>query len=755
MANFEDFFGGGAVQVGDYISTERTEELVPANGQDIFGFGYSKLEAVMPISEAIERYDYVSNIGSFRALCVQAHGRLGWVGEVAADVIKQIDFHTGEITNVGVGGDAINSYFDACCSDIGTRIFLIAMAVGNNDLFCVVSEDTGATWNRYTLFTTGFTGAVACNTNKDEQQVSIQCDITGDNVRVVFTNSTTGSTVVYESTDVGQTWAEILTPRETLSSPNSTANSKVSRDLSTTVITSDTELYVSSGGTGTLTDRASTFPGTLSVSIKIAVSDDGSVVLVWDTANTNSDKIIFYTTINDGVDWSTHIMELGSPPTSGVSTTLISAYFDPNDSNIIFAMVLITNSGSAENNTAGEIYKIDLSTFEVDQVGTLDTGVVQALSNLYSHLGSDFKAHSAGYTYGINDGQTIDKAYSVDIAKGMILRNAPRGDSLKMFAGKQLAGLGTLGYSWDKLVSPNTNDHRCAYISSAKDIIVLGGFAGEVVNSVNSGALFAIQTSGFNASYSIREIDGSDDSSVIVAVGRGECRRTVDDGVNWTAATGLSNTGVTNDDDHHACSCIADGSTVIIAAREGTIDISTNSAVSFTALNAPFSGETNTKLRSAIIARGNDQILYAGNEGGLIKRTINQGTAWLDPTTAPVPSPDEAKVFAIACSSDGSTVICCMSDRLFLSTDSGDNWTQVAVGFTKVSYRRISISDDGLNIFAADNNGVLIRSIDGGLNFYKTLVPWEETRRKADIELSRDGLLAYAVTDGGLIYRTA
>ena len=755
MSNLDDFFGG-AVQVGDYISTERTLNLVPADGRDVFGFGYAKLESVMPISDAIEEFDYVDNLAVFRTMCVQAHGRLGWIGYDATGQIDEIDFHASTQTDTGFStAVSLDTYFDSCCSDIGTRIFMLGGAVAGNDLYCVVSEDTGATWNEFVIFAAGFTGMITAGANVNKQLASIQCDVTGDNLRVVFTNSTTNQTVVYESTDVGQTWAEILTPRETLSNAAATGQHAVSRDLSTVIIASDTEMYISVGGA--LTDVASNFPGTLSVDLKMSVSDDGSTIVVWDTGTATkvSNKIIFYTTTDDGVSWLTNNLELNIPPSKANSVILTSIYFDPDDNNVLYAMCSITFTGATDENIShGDLYKINISTFEVDKIGEL-SGSNNALSSLYSHLGSDFKSHNAGFTYGINDGQTVTRAYSVDIATGMILRNVDPSERLKIFAGRQSAGPGTLGYSWDRLTSPIATDLRNAYISLNKAIIVASGAAGKVINSVDSGATFAEQTSGFNSSFSVREIDGSDDSSVIIASATGQVRRSVNDGVTWAAATGLSNTGSSTDDQTYVCSCIANGATVIVGARSGELDISTNSGVSFSLLATPFSGSSNTKLRAGVIARDDDQIMFVGNEDGEIKISTNGGSSFVNPSTPPVPSIDEAKVFAIDCSEDGSIVIACMSDRLFLSTDTGDTWAEVAVGFSKVSYRRLSISNDGTIIFAVNNNGLLIRSLDSGVNFYKTVVPWEETRRKADAQLATDGTLAYAVTDNGFIYRTA
>lgn len=761
MSNISDFFGAGGVQIGDYVQTERTTGLLAADGQDIFGLGYTDLEALMTLSNKVNDVAYIQKTGLYRTTCIQAHGLLGYRGKDTTGTIEQLDYLSNTVTEVDTSSSASTGYYHSCCSDIGNRIFFLGANTGNNDLFVVVSEDNGTTWTDYAIFTSGFSGLSGTTDGSLFQGGLIQCDVTGDNLRVVFFDFTTTTTLVYESTDVGQTWSEILTSRKTLTNGQTTGNGAVSRDLSTTIQADDTFLYISTGGTGTLTDRASAFPGTLDIYIRYAISDDGEDIAAWNARGITLTKLIgainFFTTPDGGVTWSEYILPVSLPADSPNFLAIATMYFDPDDNNILIAVVQATTTGSSDENVPGAIFvEINISNFTTDVIGELPFLNIPITPNII-HFQSDFKSNGTGFTYGVGDSSGIDSDYSVEIVKGILLKDS-RSAAIpsKILTGTQANGAGTLGYSWERLTSPLPVDYDEVYVSTDKAIICMGGAFGTIITSVNSGTTFVDKTSaaGYGGSHSIYAMDGSDSSSLIIASSRGEVRFSTNDGVSWTGSTGLSDTGSASIDEYQCLSCIADGTTVIAGSKNGNLDISTNSGTSFSLLATPFSSDPTDEMLSGCIARDDDQIIIVGNTDGLIRRSTNGGSSFSLPSTPPVGSIDESKVFDMKCSADGSIVIAAISDKLFLSTDTGDTWAEVAVGFSKVSYRNTSITDDGTKIFATNGDGVLMRSLDSGVTFNKTLVPWEATRRKACPTLSTDGTLAYVGTDDGLIYRT-
>ena len=731
MSDASEFFAGtGGMAIGDYQVTERVDLMLPAYGQDINNYGYNELEPVIPLSNKVGDVKSIANSSLSRAFCVVSSGELGYRGEDGQGTIHRVDFVTGLATTVETSAGASSGFFDACCSDIGDKIFVVG-ASGATTLSMSVSVDGGVTWADVTIFNSGFANLGSPSAANKVPLVSIECNPRGDTIRVTMHGTDTNSTVVYESTDSGATMGEVLTPRQTLTAAKTTGASAVSKNMETTVILSATQLYISENGTGVLTNTATNFPTTMSSNLRVAISDDGVTICVYDITSPTPGRVTLYVTKDGGTLWREVNLSIAK---IGVGTVPIAASFDANNNDIVFVIV----------GTTGEIYEVDLDLLSIKIIGSAEVNLNPAIS-----IQSDFKTNGAGHVFGISDPITQEVNMNIGITNGKILLNTI-GDTkpLKVYAGGQSKGL---GFSWKQVTSPINTDIRNTYVSDDKTVIVMCGFGGVGVYSTDSGVTFnkSADTAGsFSA-------DGASDSSVILTSSQGKVYRSVNDGVNWAAVAGLSDTGVTTADNYHACSCILSGGTFIVGSRNGNLDISTDSGANFTLLTTPFSLSTDTQIRSAIIAKGDDQIMFVGNMGGKIKRTINGGTTFVDPTTPPVVSVSNDIVYDLACSSNGATVLAIIDSQVFRSSDTGDTWIEVAVGFSKSPYREITISTDGLTVFVTNNDGLLLRSFDGGVTFQKTDVQWENTRRKArGIRLAPDGSIAFNATDDGLIYKT-
>lgn len=745
--NFDDFFVGG-LQIGGYIATERTKQLIPANGQNIFGFGYDKLEEQMSLTEAIDIIRTFGNVGITRSFCVNSRGSFGYHGNFATTITK-VDFNDQSSSTSFTTSVATNGFWDSCCNDVGNRVFFLGFATASDDIYCVFTLDAGASWSEVAIDTTTFSTASSPNGADTIQEGLIQCNPEGDKIRVILTmDDAVDLTVVYESTNSATSWTEILLARKALTDPASNAQSEISRDLSTTVIFDDDDhLYISSGGTGALTDVIANFPRVIvAATDRVAISDDGSVVSIF-SVTPQQNRIIFDTTNDDGVNWFTQRLDLDLSGEDDQTATVISMFFDPNNAAILYVLL-----------AEGIIYKANINDFSIDRVGLLGANN-EAFNTTVTHIQSDFKANNAGFTYGIADAINETKLMAVNIPTGMLILNKiSENKAAKIFVGRQTNGEGTFGFDWDRLDSPTVEDILCGYVSADKEDI-LGGLAGSggLVLSVNSGVLFTIPTHGFTSGVS--SCDGADVAgTLLIAASLGTVRRSTNGGTIWSASLGLTNTGSSLDDIYHVCSCTADGVTVIAAARAGNIDKSTDSGANFSPVGdpTPFSAESNTKLRAGVIAKGNANIIIVGNEGGLIKVSTNGGGSFVNPTTPPVPSLGDDNVFEIDCSSDGSRAVALVGDKIFLSTDTADNWTEIAAGFSESNYRGVSMSDDGNEIFITDGDGVLLRSLEGSSILQKTLVDWSAGRRACKgMAMSPDGTVAYAMTDEGLIYRNS
>lgn len=762
MSNIEDFFGAG-IQEGDYLPTERTKEMVPADGRNIFGFGFSKLESIMSLKEKIVNIDSINNSGLSRALCITALGDVGYRGLDNTGTIERINFNTGEIIAVDTGSTATSGYYDGCCSDSGDKIFFVGSNVSADDLFVVTSIDGGNTWIDHTVFTSGFTAIGSPNSDLIPQLVQIQCDKDGNKLRISVTAFDSHDfTLFFESVDSAIIWSEILTPRQILTNPNTNiGRGSLSRDLSTSIVFTNVsnQFYISVNGTGALVEKSAKLPELINDS-NVALSDDGNKIVLFKSEKGLSDRIIFFSSDDDAETWLTHNVRLDvSNSLTNSLTTVKTIFFDPNDNNIIYLYVVVELTPTSINTLENTIFKYNINTFVFEKMGVFRKGDLIGDNNpsnfpFSSHNRSDFKSNNTGFILAIDDSQGLDKTFKLNLVEGKyLLDSSADTQPLKIFAGKQTQGL---GFAWNKLTSVSVNDLEDTNISFDKTIILMSGFAGSIIRSSDSGATFATVTSGFNSGFTVFRVNGNDAATLSFASSVGQIRRSIDGGINWIASAGFSRTTISSDTDNNyfSLSCIADGTTIIAGALGGELDRSTDSGANFTLLSTPFSASTNTKLRSSVIARGDNQIIFVGNEGGKIKRSINGGTSFVDPTTPPVVTTN-TKVLDIDCSSNGAIVIAAINDKLFLSTDTGDTWVKVAVGFSSKFYRAVTTDNAGLNIMITNGDGLLVRSIDSGVNFFKTDIPWfEESRTAKGIKLSTDGLLAYCATDNGLIYRT-
>lgn len=741
----------GGIKIGDYVQTERTEQLIVADGRDIFGFGYTNLENVVPISTALANADYLTNGGTYNALYVTNNGVVGYRGIDGATIIERIDFTTGE--TVVQSGTFLSTlgYYHACGTNDGSIVYFVGVS-GAGDTYCTRTLNNGASWDSILVTNQAATQPPVPTT--DDQRCLIECDDSGETVRIIFTASTSvDETVVFESTDSGGTWNEILTPRQTLTDPGQNSQSAISKNLTTLAVTDLTRLYTSVGGS-TFSDKASNYTGTLGTNTRLAISDDGTVIVGFESDEELENVVNINVTRDGGDNWEKIPFNLRLTQFDPVNVKLATLRFEPDNPNIVYAIISPAFAAGNFQTPMAYVYKLNIFEFTVERMGQLQPTDANVIQSTLAHKGSYVTKNNTGFTFSFFEAATTARDFSLSFTEGkLILNTTTLPDPLKLFAGPQVEGF---AFNWERLNSPTTTDLLCTYVSSDKSIIVGGGFQ-TIARSIDSGTTFTLPVNGFTNN--CNSIDGADDASVIIGSGVGEARYSTDNGATWNASTGLSRSGTSADDVSQVCSCIADGSTVIVGFIGGELDVSTNGGVIFNLLATPFSGDSDTSVRSGCIAKGNDQIIYVGNSDATIRRSTNGGTSFTLPTTPPVinyTGGGDNIVFEIACSSDGSKVIATIGDQAFISNDSGDTWSEIAVKYSKSFFRGLTISDDGNVILMTNGDGLLVRSTDGGINFYKTDVQWQQRRRNArGIELSPDGTIAYALIDDGLIYRTA
>lgn len=173
----------------------------------------------------------------------------------------------------------------------------------------------------------------------------------------------------------------------------------------------------------------------------------------------------------------------------------------------------------------------------------------------------------------------------------------------------------------------------------------------------------------------------------------------------------------------------ASGSNLFAGTANGGVSLSTDSSVTWTALN---SGLTNTNVRSLTVS---NDTLYAGTNGGGIFRSINNAKSW----TAVDSGLTNDTVYTIAM--NGSTVLAgTHSGGVFRSTNNGTSWTAVNAGLTNTEVWSLVSYPLASDFFAGTENGAF------GSTFSGTSFTWNYTG------LMNTATFALALVNGSKIF---
>ncbi|MGB2962950.1 MAG: hypothetical protein WBB69_03095 [Anaerolineales bacterium] len=144
-------------------------------------------------------------------------------------------------------------------------------------------------------------------------------------------------------------------------------------------------------------------------------------------------------------------------------------------------------------------------------------------------------------------------------------------------------------------------------------------------------------------------------------------------------------------------------------------------------------------------------IVYAATQGGLFK-TIDGGTSW-----TPIPSLSGGEpVRTVGLSpADPQRILAGVQSRgLYLTEDGGVTWRQVTAGLEPNGNHRDIIFDptNPEIVYTSDISSGVYRSEDGGLTWLK-LYQGLTTRMMTSLSISANGLHLYAATSGGGLFR--
>ncbi len=254
-----------------------------------------------------------------------------------------------------------------------------------------------------------------------------------------------------------------------------------------------------------------------------------------------------------------------------------------------------------------------------------------------------------------------------------------------------------------------------------------------VFRSTDSGVNWVAVNDGIN-SFAITEVAVHPTNSDIRYVGsrHSGIAKTIDGGINWF----FVNTGIS---DLRVQSIVISPSapeTLYIGTKSGGVFKTFDGGVNW---NALLSGIGNADVRKLVIDPNQPHIIYAGTRTGLLRLvdedlnndgTLDNGEDFnnnniLDNTWRPINNGIVGQhniiVQAIAIDPDNTSTLLSStaSSGIFISTDSGANWSNSSVGLTNQFIYTLAITPGNANtIFAGTRGSGLFKSIDGGMSWF-------------------------------------
>jgi hypothetical protein len=403
--------GGTSLEIGDYKATANSvlpdgRIYLPAVGQLISGGTYPLLEAAMDTKDKVTAVTSMTALITQRSFCIQADGLKGWYGTIGASPeVHEVDFVAGTDTIVYTGGNASGIYSMACGDD-GQNIYALVGDSTTDDIVVYRSANGGAAWLVTTVDNTTYGTVIAVAITETNPLGVVECNAAGTSIRVALAPDTVYDfTAVYESTDSGATWPEILTPRVALTNGASTCyNIFISRDLATVGLIGSTagQAWLSVGGTGTLTDISGALPIAGSSNDRFSCSADGNSLFAFTRSITASLPDVYHSN-NNGVSWSTVRLDL-IPPSGTKNTYLDAVHFHPTDVDIVYLLC-----ATAIDVLMQYTYKLTLSTGVLE---LLDSYAIKNAGTAASlQLQSSIRIDGTTVNFANSDGSGLDAVW--------------------------------------------------------------------------------------------------------------------------------------------------------------------------------------------------------------------------------------------------------------------------------------------------------------------------------------------------------
>jgi photosystem II stability/assembly factor-like uncharacterized protein len=257
-----------------------------------------------------------------------------------------------------------------------------------------------------------------------------------------------------------------------------------------------------------------------------------------------------------------------------------------------------------------------------------------------------------------------------------------------------------------------------------------------IYNIVKNNVLASVWTQRTQVSGGWNIASSADGLKLVVAVesNPGYIYRSIDSGVTWSQNASIPYVN------RPSVGSSGDGRIILVSSRNGPLYVSMDAGATWTER-----GPTKDWYKTRVSYYGNVMVACptSGSDGFLYVST-NSGVTW----NAKITDAARNWYIAAAFSLDGSRIIVpAQNNPIFISTDSGNTWTQrsPATG----NWNGVCTSSfDGTKLAACDQGGAIWISTDSGVNWTSRA----SSRSWSGVVLSSDGTILAASEFGGSIW---
>ena len=416
------------MSVGDYTlsvrnSLETGNVLLPLDGSPLDGSTYPQLAALFPSGLVSLGDGSIANT-VWRSQCITADGTKGYVGTMAATAeIYEIDYVAGTSSLVRTMVTYTQQVSALCCSDDGQKIYGFCRSTTTAGI--VHSQNGGLTWTELAVTGAPAVDNVGQPASTTSQIAQIACNASGTHIVLSMqASNSTDFTLVWESTDSGATWAEILTPRVAMVNPLNCREAIISANLGSHLImgAGNSNFLVSLNGAAFVNQYANLPANAQSDQTRFALSPDGTIIFATRSGTDSPTQEAWTST--DAVNWTPVTLTLFDGVTNG---DILAVFFSPLSNDKIYAYVEDTDKTliAAPDNVVLVEFTISTGAGVTATGGEL-TVSEPALAN--SRYMSDVKLDGDIVRVCYGDPVGADIAATSGIVDGVVLPNAATDD---------------------------------------------------------------------------------------------------------------------------------------------------------------------------------------------------------------------------------------------------------------------------------------------------------------------------------------